>query len=247
MPRLSGVCLRTADSAKLAKFYVTHLGMKAYETPQGLRVGYEGQDADILLQTGGGAYRHNRTDRYWKIGITLPNVDLAYDQLRNVGLDVSEPKQFLDIGYMCHLSDPDGFQIELLQHDFHENRPADAGDTELPLGGDARIGQITLRTGNIAKAEAHFERLGMRLLSVQPVEAYEFELYFFAYTDDEPPCVDLKEVGNREWLWRRPYTTLELQCIADLQPLENPGFKGIEVEGLQNAEQDDAGDPILNR
>ena len=34
-----------------------------------------------------------------------------------------------------------------------------------------------------------------------------------AFTSDDPPHPeDLNSVGNREWLWQRPYTTLEIQC-----------------------------------
>jgi catechol 2,3-dioxygenase-like lactoylglutathione lyase family enzyme len=57
------------------------------------------------------------------------------------------------------------------------------------------------------------ELLGMRLLSVQPVPAREFTLYFLACTDEVPPHADVEHVGNREWLWQRPYSILELQHI----------------------------------
>ena len=96
----------------------------------------------------------SRADRYWKIGITLPNVDMAVAQLRGRGVEVSEPKQFQDIGYMSHLADPAGYQIELLQHDFESNRPVDAGDRDAVLGGGARVAQVTLRTNDLAGALA---------------------------------------------------------------------------------------------
>ena len=43
---------------------------------------------------------------YWKIGITLPDVDVARDRLLARGIAVSTPQQFYDIGYLCHLADP---------------------------------------------------------------------------------------------------------------------------------------------
>lgn len=83
------------------------------------------------------------------------------------------------------------------------------------------LGQLTLRIRNVEKS-LHFYQsvLGMRLLSRQRVEPYRFTLYFLAFvekTDEVPPCqlpdgsIDINAVGNREWLWQRPYTTLELQ------------------------------------
>lgn len=239
MRRLSGLRLSVSDPAKLADFYVTHLGMTATETPDGCRVGYAGQDADILLQPGGGAYRPARSDRYWKIGITLPNVDIAYAQLCAAGIAVNKPHQFRDIGYMCHLSDPEGFQIELLQHDFDGNRPPDAGDPAQSLGGGARVGQITLRSGDIAATSKRIDALGMRLLSIQPVADFGFTLYFWAFTKDRPPHSDLLAVENREWLWKRPYTTLEIQHVDELTPTPNPGYAGLEIAARTNGDRDE--------
>jgi hypothetical protein len=76
----------------------------------------------------------------------------------------------------------------------------------------------------------------MTLLSKQSVEPYGFTLYFLASCDERPPLPDLEAVENREWLWQRPYPTLELQHhwggdtpdgpyrTQDAQPL---GFAGL--------------------
>ena len=142
------------------------------------------------------------------------------------------------VGYMCHLSDPEGFQIELLQHDFAQNRPAGLGDPEKPLGGGARIGQITLRVEDIdAALSVYRDQLGMRLLSIQSLAHLGFTLYFLAFTDETPPLAALEAVGNREWLWKRPYTTLELQHLHDadaplrLPPSGEAGFAHITISG----------------
>ncbi len=254
---LSRVILRAKSPNSLAQFYVEHLGMKAHRDGETVVLGYDGVDAVIALQQAdaGESYRHTRTDRYWKIGITLPNVDIAQAQLHKAGIAVSDPNQFGDIGYMCHLHDPEGFPIELLQHRFLGHRDAAAGDPNLPLGGGARIGQITLRTTDIEAALAFYrDRLGMQLMSIQPVAAYGFTLYFLAFTDERPPNADLEAVGNREWLWMRPYTTLELQYLAsESGPLgfpgeTAPGFAAIQISGRDHAEQrlhDEAGGMVL--
>jgi len=150
---------------------------------------------------------------YWKIGITLADVDLARQSLIDAGVQVSDARQFLDVGYLCHLEDPDGHSIELLQHRFahdHESSPQSLHR----LRSAPTLGQITLRIKDpAASLRFYIEGMGMRLLSRQVIELYRFTLYFLACTDEEPPIADIDSVGNREWLWQRPYTVLELQHI----------------------------------
>ncbi|WP_170383929.1 VOC family protein [Ruegeria atlantica] len=241
--RLSAVLLRVADPERLAAFYADILDMTLHVQGRNRRLGYKGQDADLLLMPGGGGYKHDGGQRYWKIGITLPDVDLAAAYLRRKGVDVSTPKQFLDIGYMCHLKDPAGFVIELLQHDFQGNRPENAADPAAPFAG-ACIGQITLRTGDIAAEDAFWRAQGMRLLSVQDVAQYGFDLHFYAFTDEKPPNADLWSVENREWLWKRPYTTLEFQHLAGAQFAPAPDYRGLEIQGLTGSLRDAFGDPL---
>ena len=57
---------------------------------------------------------------------------------------------------MCHLSDPFGFSLELLQHDFQSNfcseRVQASLELNLALEQRAHIGQITLRVSDIIEA-----------------------------------------------------------------------------------------------
>ena len=62
---------------------------------------------------------------------------------------MSQPSQFLDVGYLCHLKDPRGFTIELLQQTFQRNFVKPEEDPGLALGQSAVVGQITTRTSNI--------------------------------------------------------------------------------------------------
>ncbi|KAJ9466420.1 Lactoylglutathione lyase [Diplonema papillatum] len=256
--QLARVVLRVQSPEVVAQFYVERFGMTATASEdggEGIVLSFGGQDAAIALRPSvKGGYQHQRTDRYWKIGITLPNVDAARAQLCAAGVQVTEPKQFADIGYLCHLHDPAGFSIELLQHHFEGNR-ADNGGTEpvQPFAG-ARVGQVTLRVADLDASLAFYQdRLGMALLSVQPVPAYGFTLYFLAFTDEQPPNRDLKAVENREWLWQRPYTTLELQHFDDGKPVfalpasDEPGFAGLVItNAADRAERlfDDGGGPV---
>ncbi|NNE21637.1 MAG: VOC family protein, partial [Rhizobiales bacterium] len=226
--------------ARLARFYTGALGMTEQVRDDGHHLSYGGKDASLILRQAGAddSYQANPLDRYWKIGITVPNVDIAHHQLYRGGIEVSTPRQFQDIGYMCHLRDPEGFSIELLQHHFDTNRPVTAGEPDAPLGGGTRIGQVTLRTSDIAADLAFYrDQLGMKLLSIQPVETHGFALYFLAMTDEEPPISDLYALRNHEWLWQRPYTTLEFQHLNQsddqvvLDGAVEPGFEGIVVSG----------------
>ncbi|WP_164116387.1 VOC family protein [Sphingorhabdus sp. Alg239-R122] len=211
---LSGLALHVHSPDALARFYTEYLGMQAQQAGDELRVGYGPQSAYMALRPASDKkpYRHAPNDRYWKIGITLPDLDMAYRQLKEKGAQITTPQQFGDIGYLCHVTDPEGFQVELLQHSFAGQPKTVGGDSTLPLGGGAMIAHITLRTSNIDAELAHYrDQLGMRLLSVQPVPDYNFTLYFLAFTGDTPPHEDLTAVENRPWLWQRPYGVLEIQ------------------------------------
>jgi len=171
---------------------------------------------DLVLMPGepGAIARPTKNDLYWKIGLTLPGVDTARAALIERGIAVSAPRQFRDIGYMCHLSDPDGHAIEFLQHTFG---PEHAGMDRIsghPLRQEPTLAHITLRTADIAACHAFYrDRLGMALTSVQPVAPAGFTLYFYAFTDERLPDPDPEAVANREWLWQRPYTQIEIQHL----------------------------------
>lgn len=195
------------------------------------------------------SYQESENDVYWKIGVTIADVDLARQRLMGGGIEVTEPCQFYDIGYLCHLEDPDGYGIELLQHRFGkilQPRPPMEG---YPLGNEPRLGQISLTVRDAEESLAFYrDTLGMRLLSRQEVPAHGFTLYFLAFTDEQPPNPSIDAVENREWLWQRPYTTLELRVNAsNTQRVPHPpesqlGFRGISIAGPE-AERQQHRDP----
>lgn len=216
--QLVGITLNVKDPAGLAAFYCNTLGMARLDRDGDIAVGYGGQGAVLILRPAaeGPAYQHEAEHRYWKIAITLPNLDLAHKQLAQNGIAVSQPHQFQEIAYMSHLADPEGNIIELIQHTFAGKLRTSNGDASLPLAGGAQIGLVTLRTDDIDAEKRYFlDELGMVYLSRQAVSDRGFDLYFFAFTDETQPNPDVNSVENREWLWQRPYTTLEFQHRLD--------------------------------
>lgn len=197
----------------LSDFYCDSLGMRSFGTPEKLLFGFDPDQCLLEFRAGAaGPYVPEANDFYWKIGITLRNLDVAVAYLRDRGLTVADPRQFRDIGYMSKLIDPNGFAIELLQQGFEGNsRPAGEGH---PIGGQAILAHITLRVTDLPTVRTYCEQtLGLRLMSVQPVEPFGFCLYFYCWSEEALPNADLRAVENREWLWRRPYTLLELQHL----------------------------------
>ncbi len=228
MMRLLRNRLRVRDARAQAVFYQDVLGMTEFAG------GYGYSEDQCLLEFEEGRvapYEPAADDLYWKIGITLRNLDAAVAHLRENGIPVSEPLQFRDIGYLCHLRDPEGFSIELLQQGFEVNHRA-AGPGH-PVAGQAILAHLTLRVSDIEAARSFYGgELGMRLMSVQPVPERNFTLYFYSWSEEDLPVPDLEAVENHEWLWARPYTLLELQHLEGADGVmppssEQAGFAGF--------------------
>jgi catechol 2,3-dioxygenase-like lactoylglutathione lyase family enzyme/predicted enzyme related to lactoylglutathione lyase len=211
--------LNVSAGADLRSFYCDLLGMKVFASDDALIIGYDDRQCLLEFRQGDFAPFYDGGDGfYWKIGITLRDLDAAVSYLRDRGSEVSDPRQFLDIGYLCHLRDPNGFPIELLQQGFEGNEEPLPTPDGHPIASQATLAHVTLRITDLAAAkQVCEERLGMRLMSVQPVELpnLKFSLYFYAWSGETLPNANLEAVGNREWLWARPYSLLELQHLEN--------------------------------
>lgn len=233
--------LRIADPGRSLPFYENVLGMKVLEqrlsgdaTHYLLGFFPQGQHADTRtldsLQSQSGCFlelvhdsvqpaaevrrQPDTHEGYWKIALSVADLEIAHAKLIAKGVTPDEPRQVGDIAYLCHLNDPDGYCVELIQHDFKQNHTGMAEDSRYPLGTSTSFLLITYRIKDASTSlEFYTGALGMRLLSKQCVAARNFTLYFLAYSDEPLPVADVEHVDNREWLWQRPYAMVELQHI----------------------------------
>ena len=233
MPKIETIILNCLNPAAQRQFYVDILGMNSSGDAS---LGYGGRQARLAFFQSSEPYKPEPNDVYWKIALAVPDIELAYRQLTDFGVTVSEPKQFRDIGYLAHLKDPEGFTIELVNHRFKDESPKVVFNSD-KLGGGATLNLLTLRTANIEAAKVRLEEFGMKLLSIQPVESHGFTLYFYAFTDDVPPSNDPIALINRCWLYQRPYTVLEVQHLHEADGIAPPsakraGYAGTVFSGL---------------
>lgn len=230
---LSALVLNVTDPGALASFYCDVLGMQQFERDGHIAVGYGRGGAALVLKRADapGPYVHEHSDRYWKIALTLPDVDCAHAQLLDQGVHATDPHQFRDIGYLSHFADPDGHIIELVQHTFQGDPKTRQGNPDKPLGGGAEIGLVTLRSDDI---ETDLSRCGasagLKYLVRERVSDLGFDLYFLGRPDDAPPNADPDALVNRPWIYQRPYTVLEFQHLIAGGTVTSPvpGQKGCE-------------------
>ncbi|WP_122073837.1 VOC family protein [Pseudophaeobacter sp. EL27] len=215
MPKIETIIFRCLAPDAQKRFYIDILGMGLREDGA---VSYDPAQAGLLFVKAERPYQPSAGDVYWKIALAVQNIELAYKQLTAQGIEVSTPHQFRDIGYLAHFHDPEGFTIELIEHWFEGNRPSGKPDPSR-LGGGASLNLLTLRTHDIAPLREACLAWGMTCLSVQSVETHGFTLHFFAFTDDTPPSADLTAIENREWLYQRPYSVLEIQEVHGSGPM----------------------------
>mmetsp|Transcript_93720 Transcript_93720/g.264554 ORF Transcript_93720/g.264554 Transcript_93720/m.264554 type:complete len:291 (-) Transcript_93720:250-1122(-) len=185
---------------------------------------------------------------YWKIGVGLADVNAAVENLQAKGVNVRFGAQFLDVGFLTHLRDPEGFCVELLQDTFEANFVPTEVKPPLPLASERpKVGQVTLRVADISRSLAFYrDTLGMRLLCSYPVEGMGFSLYFLGFTDETSPDPEPTAVCNREWTYQLLITTLELQvkdCPLDgarpkysVPEHGQPGWQGL-VFGVTSLEE----------
>lgn len=208
-PKIAAIRLRCQSPEGQARFYRDVLGMRDRDDGT---IGYGDQEAGLIFEQAEHPYEPTQNDLYWKIAISVPDLDLAHRQLAAKGIAVDSPRQVLQIAYLAHVHDPEGFTIELLDHRFKGDRP-DLDLDSSRLGGGPHLSLLTLRTGDIASSEKACLGWGMKPLMRADIPEFGFNLHFYAFTNEDPPSPDLHAIENRPWTYQRPYTVLELQSV----------------------------------
>ena len=240
MPRIDTIVLRSAEPEAQRDFYCDVLGMRDRDDGT---IGYADCEAGLLFEAGDGAYEPTPNDLYWKIALSVPNIDLACRQLIEKGVEIGTPRQVGDIAYLAHFRDPAGFTIELIDHWFEGERPPQAPNTRR-LGGGAHLSLLTLRSHDIGQVDRATKAMGMTPLSVVPAPDLGFTLYFYGFTTESPPNPDLFAVENRTLVYRLPQTVLEVVHRPQQVPMAQPGegaagYGGATIAGSQRVFDDE--------
>ncbi len=233
MPKLAALRLGSPDPERQKRFYLEVLGMR--EREDGM-IGYADEEIGLLFEWANSGYVASTEDLYWKISISVPDIELACRQLTDLGVHIDGPRQFGEVGFLAHLVDPLGFHIELICHWFEGDRPERIYDARL-LGGGPHVSLLTLRCHDISLIHQVATELEMTRLCIVPVLEHGFTLYFYGYAGDSLPNSDLHALEARTWVYRRPYTVLEvLHREQDHAMLKRgpgqAGYKGAQVTDL---------------
>jgi len=174
---------------------------------------------------------------YWKIGVGVPDAKYTVRKLVGNGVKIGMPRQFRDVGYLCHMADPAGNAIEILQDTFEYTPTKQTPPVkDHPLGCKAKIGQITIRARDIKRTTRFYEKLGMKFVCSEDVGS--FDLYFYAFTEKKVPNTDTAAVENREWTYSLPCTTLEVQHVHNSRysspKVGEEGWQGMEITLPEN-------------
>ena len=210
-------------------FYTKTLGMKLVKQEQvndlkAYHLSYGNKEASLVFVNNPDFKRqYIENEGYWKIALSVEDLSIAREALLQSGVDVGPAFQVPEVAYLCHFKDPEGYTIELIQHKFEVNHVPKEPNIEFALKTPTVFSLITYRAKYIYQSLKLYQDIGMRLLSVQDVSTRGFTLYFLAFTEDVLPNEDVTAIENREWLWQRPYTILELQHVHHLE--KDPNFK----------------------
>ena len=71
---------------------------------------------------------------YWKIALAVADLEIARERLLEQGVSVTEPVMVPEVAYLCHCVDPNGYDVELIQHRFADNQDSPRPDPVLSIG-----------------------------------------------------------------------------------------------------------------
>ena len=187
----------------------------------------------------------NRQSGYWKFTIAVGHLTTAHQKLLDNGIEVSLCTVIPNLAYLCHLTDPDGYCIELIQTHLIENTQTHLiklDDIDFPLGSAAHINLSTLRIKDLKHSLPFYQRLGFELAYTYRSDERAMTLYFLANKQSDS-FNEIKYSDNIvETLWQYSDTLLEFQQFDGTQEdvnfsyntdIEN-GFLGLAITNNRN-------------
>ena len=187
----------------------------------------------------------NRQSGYWKFTIAVGHLATAHQKLLDNGIKVSLCTVIPNLAYLCHLTDPDGYCIELIQTHLIENTQDNLIKTDsmtFPLGSAAHMNLSTLRIKDLKHSLPFYQRLGFELIYTYRSDERAMTLYFLANKQSDS-FNEIKYSDNIvETLWQYSDTLLEFQQFDGTQEdvnfsyntdIEN-GFLGLAITNNRN-------------
>ncbi|MFT5504883.1 MAG: lactoylglutathione lyase [Gammaproteobacteria bacterium] len=245
---LSQHSLNITNAQRSLEFYCAQLGMTlveeaTYDGKHHLFLSYTDNEAldsqsavlELVVDNDNPFDNALSNSGYWKIAISVADLDVAYKRLTQTECTISKPFEVPNVAYLCHCEDPDGYCVEFLQHRFIRNHVAQKTNEPFPLATKAAFSLITLKIKDPEASLAFYQsQLGLRLLSRQEVTGRRFTLYFLSADSEIPPTSDIDDIPLREWLWQRPYTLLELQHVHGTESLSEFKYQTDSSTGLRS-------------
>lgn len=221
--KLKALTLNTLTPDITLNFYIQQLGMTLKNTVEfddatlyQLQTAQSDTELHLRAPKNHGAstaYKLDPLDNYWKYSLFVNDIKRSCKALQHHNINVSEPSQFGDIGYLAHTQDPEQHAIELIERTFEQHHQPTPKQPEYPLGEKPQLGLITLRTRDPIKSIQFYETVcEMQLLVRMYVNRGRgFTLYFLGPNSLTPPNPDIDALVNREWLYQQATTFIELQ------------------------------------
>ncbi|GIU49530.1 VOC family protein [Shewanella sp. KT0246] len=202
------------------------------------------------------AKQPSRVDGYWKFSIAVGHLKTARQNLIDNGITTTPCLEIPNLAYLCHLEDPDGYSIELIQTHLIEHTQSSLikQAPDYPLGSAAHFNLSTLRVKDIALSLSFYQELGLELVHTFRSDERNMSLYFLADKHAQA-FADLQAAINSasqsigksmnakivEILWQYPETLLELQQFDGTAEDEDfsyhtsthSGFAGLTLKGVE--------------
>lgn len=171
----------------------------------------------------------SKTVGYWKFSVAVDSITSMRELLVKKGISVGEIFEVQGLALLCHLTDPNGYCIELVQ------KTLKLGSVNKKAANTFNL--LTLRVKNLEHSSAFYHSVGMKTIYTYRSEERKMTLAFLSSLDNVDAIMQKPHCSLEEKLWQSPYTLLELQHLDGTQndPSfmykvgEDTGFLGFEL------------------